>query len=359
MSRTNLLGVATTVYPQMKQVRSTFFTEMAKHAKRLDHRVVLLDPRAYGDLDRGFTGLLDDGDKTKSCFTRKNGLHLGAIYENVFVHLVMKGMARPLRRDAKHLDIPLFNPLVPGKFTMNNMAQKLPDDTIRVPKTIAVQRFEQITTFFDQHQTAYLKPIGGYGGRNVFRVAKTARGFSVQCDRYLEQGKMRRDFSTSEFNAFTKRLLARKPHLIQEEIPLVHVDQGRMDFRVVMQRDIGGVWRRVGVVPKVADRGGVVTNLVAGGHRLSLLEAKDVFEKNYGVFPAERLERAAHALSKMVESKHPTFGIAGYDLGVDADGGVWFIEMNPKPARSLLTREMRKVSAKYTAEFAVYLASRD
>ncbi|OPG15203.1 YheC/YheD family protein [Ferroacidibacillus organovorans] len=356
MSRTKLLGVATTVNPLMQRVRPSFFFELADHAKRMDHRVVLLDPRAYGDAKRGFTGLLDEGSKNDSHFVRKSGLQLDAIYENVFVHLVMKGMARPLRRDAEHLHIPLFNPLVPGKSVMNGWVQKLSDGVIRAPKTIAVHDVEQITTFFERNQTAYLKPIGGYGGRNVFRVLRTPRGFTMQCDRYLEQGKIRRELTSSEFRAFTRQLLLRRPHLIQEEIPLVHVDQGRMDFRVVVQRDVNGAWRRIGIVPKVANRGGVVTNLVAGGHRLSLGEAKIAYEKNFGVFPEDKLEQAACTLSEMVAGKLPTFGIAGYDLGLDADGRVWFIEMNPKPARSLLTREMRKVSARYTAEFAVFLA---
>ncbi len=356
-SRSVLIGVATTVVPP-KTATGGFFGHMARHAQSHGARLVLFHPENV----RSQEGVM----AARECL-RVHGKNEwrqvecrlpDVIYENAFVHLVMRGVARPLRELAKARDIPLFNPLMPGKAALSEWVRNNPETGLRVPVTRLVADVSTIDQMLERFGVVYVKPVGGYGGRGVLRVRGDRQSVWVDCDRFYERGAFRRQFSHAEFGRFMRTQLTRASHIVQEQIPLLHVGGGKVDFRTVVMRDLSGTWRLIGIIPKVAGKGGVVTNLVAGGHKMRL----DQLQRTLGIqgvrLPVADLERSSLLAARALSRTYPTLGVIGYDLGVDSKGNIWYIELNPKPSRSLLDGEMRRESARLSVEFALYLARR-
>ncbi len=352
-----LIGVATTVAPSPGAVEG-FFGRMARHAKSYGARLVLFHPAGVHG-HRGVMAARECVRVREHCEWRQVECRLpDVIYENVFVHLVMHGLARPLRELAKTREIPLFNPLMPSKAVLSEWVRANPETGLRVPVTKRVVDVATIGSMLEHYGVVYVKPVGGYGGRGVLRVRADQRTVWVDCDRFHERGAFRRQLSSSEFGRFMRRELARTTYIVQEQIPLLHIDGGKVDFRTVVMRDLNGEWRLVGIVPKVAARGGVVTNLVAGGQKMRLAQIQQILGARGFALPAADLERNSLLTARALSRLNPTLGVIGFDVGVDAKGHTWFIEMNPKPSRSLLDAGMRRESARLAVEFALYLARR-
>jgi glutathione synthase/RimK-type ligase-like ATP-grasp enzyme len=353
MTQSTVVAVATTVKPQ-RHGKSSFFGRMAVRAHELGARLWICHPQNPGlSPGRDWSGYTLDssGRFVEGMFRTPD-----AIYENVFVHLVAKGLARPLRQTARARGIPLFNPLVPGKEWMTRWVAAQVGYAMRTPATKRYDGVPVIREMLDRYGTVYVKPTDGHGGNDVFCVRRGGGGFRVDCDRYHVTSSMHRTIPEAKWSIFAIRQFGGRPHIVQQAIPLLQLEGGQVDFRVVVQRGLGGVWRLVGIVPKIAAKGGVVTNLVAGGRRATFGEIAKRLTILHEKKVARELEAAAIVCSEALTRRCPTLGVIGYDLGVDEEGEIWFIEANPKPARTLLFPEMRRRSATAAAEFLVHLA---
>ncbi len=345
-----IIGVTTTVIPR----REGFFVQMARRAAANDARLVLFHPdQLHFDQSRGYgyqwNGVSDQG-------WGKSDLPLpDVIYENVFVHLVMQGMVRSLRKQAAAFGIPIFNPLIGGKAAVSQWLADCSTCGLHIPVTRRVRTVETLDDMLRQFGVIYVKPSGGYGGRGVFRVRQEGGTFLVHCDRFYDRGPLRLSLSKSDFQRFVRRHLLRVPHIAQERIPLIKYRGGQVDFRVVIQRNRRGAWELVGVVPKIAAPSGVVTNLVAGGSRIRFHILQGALQQQGIGIEEKALERSAIAVGQMLTRKYPTLGVIGYDLGLDEQGEPWFIELNPKPARRLLFPEMQRKASELVVDFGLYL----
>lgn len=280
------------------------------------------------------------------------------IYENIFVHLAIQGYSRVLRQMAKVHGIPLFNPPLPGKWSMAKRLEKSALASYQ-PETELLRGTVTEMRKIREWGTAYVKPVGGYGGMGVTRVEYLGNGYyRVATDRTRSRIVTQRlDIMESDLLRFLYRK-AKVPHLLQRGLQLLTLSGRRLDFRTVVQRDKRGVWKLVGIVPKMAAKDGVVTNIVAGGERLSMMMLHEMANREGKKIPVTELERCSLQIANLISQRHPFAGIIGFDLGVEEDTQVKMIEMNPKPARSLLNDAMRQHSAQLAAEFAVYLGRR-
>lgn len=361
MARQILIGVATTVVPCDHSGKSVsrFFERLAVLARERGADMILFHP-SHIDFTKGRVQGYQLVSGMTGRFHRTDVRLPDAIYENVYVHLVVKGLTRHLRQGAKACGIPFFNPVIFGKWTMHRFVERHPECGLLVPETKRVESERTVREVAARHDgAAYVKPIGGYGGRGVLRVRKEGVRWRVDSDRYGDGGPLHKTLDEGEFNRFMARSARRTPHIVQQQIPLIQLQGKRkVDFRVVVQRDGKGEWQLVGIVPKVTVSDGVVTNLVAGGTRGNWdAIVQGLGERGRNLRP-EALERAGLALAKKLSAIYPTLGILGYDMGLDETGRVWLIEVNPKPARSLLEPEMRRKSARLAVEFCLFLAGR-
>ncbi|PWI57757.1 YheC/YheD family protein [Sulfoacidibacillus thermotolerans] len=349
--RQPIIGVTTTVIPR----KDGFFGQMARRASELGARLVLFHPNEI-KFDQGI-GYGYEWTGLAAKVWRKSEVPLpDVIYENVFVHLVMQGMVRSLRHAARVRGIPVFNPLIAGKAAMTPWIADCTSCGVQVPVTRRILRVQTLDEMLRRFGVIYVKPSGGYGGRGVYRLRAQQDKIFIQCDRFYERGPLRLTVTRPEFARFAQRHFLRIPHIAQERIPLIKYHGGQIDFRVVIQRNRNGVWELVGIVPKIAAPDGVVTNLVAGGSRMRLAQLQTLLRAEGMEIDAHALERVAMNIGRLLMKRYPKLGILGYDLGIDERGQVWFIELNPKPARRLLFPEMQRRAGELAVDFALYLA---
>lgn len=363
-----LIGVVTTVQPRRRQVKGTevirpslHFCRIAQYAYQLGASMVMFDPM---DVRWGQRTVHGWGPQQNHLpfgpWIRKATLLPNAFYENVFVHLAVAGHSRQLRGRARERGIPLFNPPLPNKWQMSQWMSRTALDRYLPPTMrLTSKEVSQAIRRVDEWGVAYVKPIGGYGGMGVMRVEKRSKDiYRVSVDRQTNgQGKTRKVIRTQELSQLFRRR-CKTPHIVQRGINLLSVDGRKVDFRVVVQRGRDGSWNLIGIVPKVAAADGVVTNIIAGGERMSIIQLEALASREGVKVPVLDLTQCAMDVAEGITKISPHCGILGFDLGVDENGKTWVIEVNPKPARSLLTDDMRRAMAKHAAGFAVYLAHR-
>lgn len=357
------IGVATTVVPRRRTVqgREVFrpalhFCRMAQHARAYGASMILFDPLDL-NWNQNTVSAWQPKDTSQPFgdWVRTTAPIPESIYENVFVHLAQAGRSYKMRQTAKQRKIAVFNPALPSKWQMVQWMKKA-GLTKYLPQTTYLQDVGNAMGLIDDWGMAYVKPIGGYGGKGVMRVERWgAAKYRISVDRQANGGRQRSVVNQAELAKFLKR---RKtvPHIVQKGIRLLTVDGRKVDFRVVVQRGVDGTWNHIGIVPKLAAADGVVTNIIAGGERMSMGQLEALAQRQGKRIPTAELTQCALAIASKISETHRLTGILGFDLGVDENGRVWMIEANPKPARSLLTDEMKQTVAKHAAGFAVYLA---
>lgn len=360
-----LVGVATTVIPRPHRSAdrwvsrpSRFYCMMARAAAEQGATLILFSPADANFENRRVKGYAPvAADQAFGVWKRIDTRLPDVIYENVFVHLAIAGKAHGLRQGAKRCAIPLFNPSFPSKWQLHRWLQKH-ELRKHLPKTETHQSAAKTVSLIDEWGSAYIKPIGGYGGLGVTRVERlNADRYRLSTDRAGKQGgKSRLELSRGALVQTLRRRIHR-PHIVQQQIPLVMLKERKLDFRVVVQRSREGQWQVTGVVPKMAAKDGVVTNIIAGGERLTLAACRQMARQEDKTLNTDALERLALDLSNWLTHRIPYVGIIGYDLALDEQGHAWLIEANPKPARTLLSGAMLHRSARHCAEFAVYLAN--
>ncbi len=355
MEREAGFGIATTVVPT---ARGSLFERMIVRARERGVRAFLFHPENSGLQTGDFVGRTLIEGRPGSAWVKMSFGRPDVIYENVYVHLVAGGLTRSLRRYAARNRIPLFNPVIVGKAGMSRMTSVLAQSGMRSPSTRRVEGERTIRDMLDAYGAVYVKPAGGHGGNGVMRVRRRHGVHIVDCDRWGGGKGFRRELSGRAWEHFVQRTVMARPHIVQQPIPLLTYDGGQVDFRVVVQRGSGGSWRLIGIVPKIAQNDGVVTNIVAGGRRVTMQE----MEGRLGVLretgASRNLEKSAIAFSRRLSERYPLLAILGYDLGVDRHGNIWFIETNPKPARSLLFPEMRRRATDLAVDFACYIVEK-
>lgn len=359
MKNTVTWGIATTVVPTYAKKGyqpSQAFRQMAVAAKPLGIQTIVFHPQSVNETRGTIKGWTKSGESW--IFVERQ--FPDVVYENVFAHLAVQGVAKKLRQYARRKGRPLFNALVPGKYKAYDQMRRVDSLVSYLPITKECRKSKEVLEMLEEYDSVYFKPTGGFGGQGVIRITKEGSMYQVSSDR-IKNKKWNHLLNRDELISFVARRQRNMgTHLVQPKIPLVHIDGGQVDFRVMLQRDIQGKWRLIGIVPKVARPGGVVTNIVAGGSKLTLeqIQERSPFrEMSQSI--TDILLKPAIAMSNYWSSKNKTFGIVGYDMGIDAKGNAWFIELNPKPARSLLTKQMRQQSYQLAAEFAVFLAKKN
>jgi hypothetical protein len=336
------------------------FRMIAREAERCGLTPVLVHPDDFHGGKKRMTGWVGRGvGSLRERWTRQTLPLPHVVYENVFVHLAVKGRARDVRRACRRHGIPLFNPVIGGKLSVNRILAQQAETRPYIPATRFVRQMDDIFHFLQRFGTVYVKPNGGYGGRGVTRVTQLADGtYRIQVNRlHGKRVHVNRRFTERELRRWIRRALGDRL-IVQQGLRLIQKDGGQVDFRVVVHRDQQGQWKLIGIIPKIAPPGGAVTNLVAGGRKTTLAFLQNWAQRNGKPLPVNALTKAALEIARFWSKRYPTLGIIGFDMGIDVNGRVWMIEMNPKPARTLLDPEMRRKSYRAIAEFAAFLATK-
>ena len=216
--------------------------------------------------------------------------------------------------------------LIQNKADMGRTLAADPEVSPHLPAT-SPYRWERLAAMLDRGTAAILKPRVGSVGQGVIRLIPKERGYTEMTT------KAARLLSRSALRRHIRRATGSRRYLLQEYVNLARFEGRPFDLRVPVQRDGSGQWKLSGMVAKVARKHPFLTNAGQGGR---VMPAQKALEHAFGLQAAEvsrRVGEVAVKVAKAVARKHPFAADLGLDMGVDADGKPWLIEVNTRDQR--------------------------
>lgn len=240
------------------------------------------------------------------------------------------------------------------------------DERVRhwIPETHLYAK-KTMASMLARHPLVYVKPGNGSGGKSILRVEHVGQNYLLSGrDKQYQVHKARLDSRMAVENWVSRwvaqQRIADGNFLVQQGVDLGLIPGHVADVRVLIQKDEGGEWRVTGSGVRIGKSGSSTSNLHGGGQAFPFAP---LIERCFGS-KAPHIIRECHLLAHEVASTlEDYFGRMmefGLDIGVDVNGRVWLIEVNPKPGREVF----RQIGEKDTyakaierpVQFALHLA---
>lgn len=251
-----------------------------------------------------------------------------------------------------------------NKFHVHQVLEQDPELVRWLPETVPYSP-KALPEMLERHGIVYVKPTNGTGGRGILRVEKQADGYLLQ-GRTKQQGKKVEVLHT--LSGLRRRLeiwmqhekYGREQFFLQQGLQLALVPERTVDARLLAQKDGTGRWRLTGMGIRIGPRCSSTSNLHGGG---KAVPAAAFLTEHFGREEAERIigecKELALATVKRIEEHFGQMMEFGFDLGIDVQGNIWIIEINPKPGREIFRKLGQKTrylqAVRRPMEYALYL----
>jgi glutathione synthase/RimK-type ligase-like ATP-grasp enzyme len=209
-----------------------------------------------------------------------------------------------------------------------------------VPQTVTYSQVA-LRQMLGRHPLLYIKPGNGTGGRSILKVAAQADGYLLQGrDRRMAKRSLRVRTTAALVNWVQRWVQEQRIRdgnfMVQQGVNLALVPERIADVRLLIQKNENGEWSVTGCGVRLGAIGSSVSNLHGGGKALAF---EPFMAKRFGAEQAQQILQECHELAhQTAETLEQHFGRMiefGLDIGVDVDGRVWLIEVNPKPGREV------------------------
>jgi glutathione synthase/RimK-type ligase-like ATP-grasp enzyme len=217
-----------------------------------------------------------------------------------------------------------------SKWIKTNVLLRNPFISRFIPKTKKLKLLV-LKTMLDEFKMVYIKPINGTYGIGVMRVEKQKENGHNTFN--YQQGTVKRHFSTlpALYRSIMKSKMKRE-YIAQQGIHLLKYNSCLFDLRIMVQKNLKGVWETTGIIGRVAHPKKIVTNYHSGG-------TPSAFNKIFKPYLSkEQIHEYNQILSKFgqdvavaMSKKYPKLNMLGIDVGVDKKLYPWIIEVNTNP----------------------------
>lgn len=195
-----------------------------------------------------------------------------------------------------------------------------------LPVTVRYSK-ANLRKMMNRHASLYIKPQSSSVGKGIIKIARRKQGsWKVRLPHAsLVAGRKKTE-------AIIRRRVGRRSYLIQQTIPLATYRGNPYDIRVSVQRGAGGHWQVTGMYGKVARKGSHVTNVAQRG---TARKCETLFRHSFGdpVRVAAGLQQVSLNIARYLGRRLNHLADVGLDMGVDAAGKPYFIEMNGRDQR--------------------------
>ncbi len=266
----------------------------------------------------------------------------------------------------KALHIPFFNEQFLNKWHVYQALAKEPRAVPFLPKTVRFHGPDDLKQMLSSYRVIYAKPANGSMGRGICRISKSVEGYRLTC--MTRTGSVTRTCKglPALQRALGKRTKA-KTYLLQQGLNLIGAGSRPADFRVLVQKNRHGQWAITSLVARIGQNS-VVSNVARGGTITSAAQALRMcgpWQDSVRTSP-RALKAAALTLARLLDDALPGhYAEFGIDLGVDACGRIWLLEVNSKPSKLDQTLQLpegvtettrrARPSARRLLDYAAYL----
>ncbi|MEJ8543835.1 YheC/YheD family protein [Brevibacillus borstelensis] len=255
-----------------------------------------------------------------------------------------------------------------NKFLVHQLLEQEPELNQWLPETVPFSK-RNLGDMVKRHPRLYLKPTNGTGGRSILRIERKGERFLL-CGRTKKQGQKNEILSNiTSLSQRIKQWTEREKRgdemfFLQQGLDLNLLDDRTVDARLLVQKDGQGKWRLTGMGMRVGPVNSSTSNLHGGG---TALPAGRFLSNRFGLDLAELIIYQCEELALLtVEKLEEHFGQMmefGFDLGIDTEGRVWIIEINPKPGRDIFRKlgqlERYQQAVRRPLEYALHLLEQD
>lgn len=199
-----------------------------------------------------------------------------------------------------------------------------------LPKTYLLKEIN-IIDILKQYPSIYLKPSYGQLGEQVYKLSMTSDGL---INLYYHSTRAKETFkNNNELNRMLTELVGKKEFIVQQEIPMVSLNKGYFDIRVLIQKNINGNWELTSMVSRVTNK---------FFNNTSLFEKVILTEEILNVFnnidkekTLLKLKKISIQVAKTLESSFGHIGELSVDFGISSTGDLKIIEINGQPQKKI------------------------
>ncbi|OXM15262.1 YheC/YheD family protein [Paenibacillus herberti] len=234
------------------------------------------------------------------------------------------------------------------------------------PFTMLYTGHKDLSEMLSRYPLVFLKPINGTGGRGILRIELQ------KDDTYLIQGRdqTRRIIQPQQVGAtaLKKKLsswnLEGGKYIVQQGI-MIKLPNGRVhDYRLLVQKNSRGEWEATGCAGRIGAPKSITSNLHGGGKAMGMDELLGSWVGDEARARAVRREAEQFGVevAAYLEQQYDRLCELALDLAIDRKGGIWLLEVNPKPAREVFRESGDEATYERAIvkplEYAMYVYSR-
>lgn len=236
-----------------------------------------------------------------------------------------------------HPHIQMYNPFFFNKRFLFEWLKKSRATRQFMPSTQKLSTPSHLSKMLNRHSYLFLKPESGKAGMGIMTIkhipAKTLR-YRLK----VQDKKGSLSYNCSTINKLwtrVRKITGANPYIVQQGISLATFNHRPFDLRLLIQKNSKGRWDVTGVGARVAGESSITTHVPRGGR---IDDPEKLLVSVFGIDQSKkimgRVKNAALIVARQVErGSGYTHGEMSMDLGVDANGGIWFFEANAKPMK--------------------------
>lgn len=267
-----------------------------------------------------------------------------------------------IRNCRKHPDIHLFNPAFFNKWRLVEWLRRSNTSRKYIPATRRWSSSLKLKPIMQKHSLLYLKPERGKAGHGIMKVQYINNQPPPTYKLTIQNNKKSHTISFSKLAQLREKIkekIGDEKYIVQQGIYLAKYKNRPFDLRVLVQKNIQGVWTITGIGARVAGSLSITTHVPRGG---SIENPEKLLANVFGPHTAKRIilrtRKAALTIAKQIERKAGSrLGEMSMDLGVDRKGNIWFFEANSKPMK-FDEAEIRIRSLHKLIDYGLYLYNR-
>ncbi|MGZ9583247.1 YheC/YheD family endospore coat-associated protein [Paenibacillus marinisediminis] len=258
-----------------------------------------------------------------------------------------------------HPHIRMYNPFFFNKRHLFEWLKKSRATRQFIPNTQRLSTSSHLSKMLNRHSYVFLKPESGKAGMGIMTVKlNPTKALKYRLKIQDKKGSISyKCASISKLWTRVRKEVGANPYIVQQGITLALFNRRPFDLRLLIQKNSKGMWDVTGVGARVAGESSITTHVPRGG---SIDDPEKLLVSIFGIEQAKKIivraKNAALIAARQVErgSGH-LHGEMSMDLGVDANGGIWFFEANAKPMK-FDEPHIRKRSLERIFQYSTYLA---
>jgi hypothetical protein len=231
-----------------------------------------------------------------------------------------------------------------GKQQIYTLCSQIPRLQKNLPRW-DILRPDNIDTLLEQFPIAYIKPDKLAKGKGVTKVSRISSGFLVEQHRKNKNYRQMCSSTAQVLQELEPYISDYGFMIVQDAITLMKFRGRPFDFRLLLQKDISGCWKKTGIAGRISGKGSVISSPRSGGSVLTYDKVMTDLSKTKRSKIAASMLNLALDLAETMDNLIGPFVELGFDLGVDIKGQVKIIEINGIPLKVSIERlKDRKIS---------------